>query len=651
MQKELSDVKKEARKAFRNEDWKQVISLFQQLENMGTLEPDDRVLYAVALARESKVQQVELQLSEEVIAQASNASLIRTRIIRPALKEGNLELAETLLRHLHSIQRESFSDHALLASVLVRTGKHEEAIDLLVEALHKDPANIPLRNQLILILLQSAWTEDAATIALQTAAYWQHDARLAHLSLQALMRTGRLEEAYAAAEALLKTPTLTADQASMVAQYFLDISKPEKAKLACKRALQVGEDSARLRYLLARAQLLTGVNTFEVRVQLRKALDQKPNDLKSLLMMGELLLKSAHFAESIPYLEKTVQVAPKLMHAQVALAQAFIGINAIDKAAKILQHVVNEPDVADSFRRLAIAMLARSGQKQKAMKLYQAYLNKKRGSLPADLGKALRELARKNLTDCVPKARLEWAYYLSQLAGADIGKNREKWEKRACWGYEADRLIANWMETRPEQVDDLAALFGDTDGEAELLRRMLAKSKCGIILASAHIGPLYAGPVAVYKQGIPFKWVASMPGIFGQYGDTLISVTDMSEVKVSMEIYKALGQSHVVMIAIDGAGSSPAASTIPFAGQQVTYSDFAARICHRLGIPSAFGAPYWEQGFIRFRLRALPMPNEGESEKKFVERWTEAFFAELLDYFRLGPENLRLSGGIWRSIA
>ena len=52
--------------------------------------------------------------------------------------------------------------------------------------------------------------------------------------------------------------------------------------------------------------------------------------------------------------------------------------------------------------------------------------------------------------------------------------------------------------------------------------------------------------------------------------------------------------------------------TIVFEGQEITYSSFAARSAHRLGVPSVFCAPRWEGDRIGFVVERLPDPYEEE---------------------------------------
>ena len=63
-----------------------------------------------------------------------------------------------------------------------------------------------------------------------------------------------------------------------------------------------------------------------------------------------------------------------------------------------------------------------------------------------------------------------------------------------------------------------------------------------------------------------------------------------------------------------------------------------------------FAAPRWEGGRIGFVIRRLPDPEEGETIEQHAERWRAAYLGALREFLAGEPENLRLSGGIWRHI-
>jgi lauroyl/myristoyl acyltransferase len=112
---------------------------------------------------------------------------------------------------------------------------------------------------------------------------------------------------------------------------------------------------------------------------------------------------------------------------------------------------------------------------------------------------------------------------------------------------------------------------------------------------------------------------------------------------------RALSSGYVLCLAIDGA-ANPAAPRTRFEGQEVTYSSFASHLAHRMGVPSVFYAPRWEDGHVAYTLEMLPAAQPGEDADAYSQRWQQAYFERLREHLAGPPENLRLSGGIWRHV-
>jgi len=69
-----------------------------------------------------------------------------------------------------------------------------------------------------------------------------------------------------------------------------------------------------------------------------------------------------------------------------------------------------------------------------------------------------------------------------------------------------------------------------------------------------------------------------------------------------------------------------------------------------MGVPSVFYAPRWENGQVTYTLAMLPAANPGEDADAYALRWQKAYFERLREHVAGPPENLRLSGGIWRHV-
>jgi hypothetical protein len=67
-------------------------------------------------------------------------------------------------------------------------------------------------------------------------------------------------------------------------------------------------------------------------------------------------------------------------------------------------------------------------------------------------------------------------------------------------------------------------------------------------------------------------------------------------------------------------------------------------------LPTVFGVPVWRDGRIHFVLEKMVDPQRFESQSSFITRWKDNYLNCVTEILKSGPENLRLSGGIWRNI-
>src|SRR5690606_32031777 len=95
-----------------------------------------------------------------------------------------------------------------------------------------------------------------------------------------------------------------------------------------------------------------------------------------------------------------------------------------------------------------------------------------------------------------------------------------------------------------------------------------ASDSGGLVIATAHIGPMFAAPLALQLLDFRSVWLASSPSMPGlAYTDSLISTSDQTDAQVVRRAIQALENGTAVGLAVDGA-MSLAAPRILFEGQE-----------------------------------------------------------------------------------
>ncbi len=629
----------------RAEQWEQIVALFErELSREEQTDPECRLPYAIALIRTGRFDAGLKALDAAVLTLPRARGDLRRFAVGPLCADRRDE-AVRLLGRMLEVNPDEVEDRLLRAASLARLGRWDETLaeGRLVLEQRPDEATQAWYLQM---LLQAKRDEQAGAFAEELGLAAADHPRLANIALRALGRTGRTAQAADLAMELSTRTLYDEATAGAIVRALHEGGRTDDAVEIGERLLAEGWDHPVLRSNLGQALMLTRLDDryAQASEHLRAGLALEPRDFRMNSAMGEALLRNRNYEEAIPYLERACELQPKLAQARALYARALKQAGRYGDAALQFRQLLAMQPSSPRWQRYAAGALSQAGRRREAAALFDSFVEERRATLPSRFEDGLRALGSKIDTVRLPAARLDWAWSLRENRSND----REEWERRAKWGHLADHYLLDWLECRDDRIADAMKALSDLAPAEEALRAL--DTGQGMILASAHIGPMYAGPLALELMGIRSRWLASTPSVARTaYAGSLISTSDQDDMEVARRFNQSLREGYSVVIAVDGA-INLAAPRVPFEGQEMTYSSFAARTAHKLGIPSAFCAPRWEGERIGFVVERLPDPLDGEDVEMFADRWKTAFLASLRRYLGGDPENLRLSGGLWRHI-
>jgi tetratricopeptide (TPR) repeat protein len=642
-----SEMLEELHALLRSSDWDEVVRVYEEeLRRSDRALPEYRLPYAAALIRSGQEAKGVSLIDADLLALPGARSDLRRFVVSPLVNAGAFELAASIMDRIVAAHPQSIDDRRLRASLKGRLKQWDVAIEDAGMVLADRPDDPAAQRPFIQLLIQAGLLEEAGAEAAKLGESAAADARLANIALLALSRSGRTAEAARLAMRMGEAEVDDERIAAAIVRTLVETGHNAEAIKLGERLLEEGWEHEVIRSSLAQAYFASRLDDrYERAIEhLREGLGIAPRDVRMNMAMGEALVRSRNYSEALPYLKTACELQPKGAHQRALYARALKQIGDYDAAAEQFRALIDLQPASARWARYAAGALSQSGQRREAAKLFDTFVAARRSSLPRNFEKGLEALWGQVGTVDIPKARLDWAWGLR----ADREADREEWERRAKWGHLADHYMLDWLECRDDRIPDVMSRLADL-GEAERILGGIDHSK-GMILASAHVGPMYAGPLALELLGLRSRWLASTPSVARTiYSRSLISTSEQDDMEVGKAFMKSLRQGFSVVIAVDGA-INLAAPRIPFEGQEMTYSSFAARTTHRLGIPSVFAAPRWEGERIGFVIERLPDAQPGEDASAHAERWKDADLAARRAYLAGPPETLRLSGGLWRHI-
>lgn len=579
----------------------------------------------------------------------STRAQTRRQVITPLIKSGAWDRAIDATQDLLRRHPGHPEDYALLASLYGRCRRWDEAIGQADTGGALSGADAGLHAARIKLRLQAGRPLDAARVARETLHVARQAGGKCDAWISAFLRTGDVELAVSLVDGMDAGRHGDERCAALALQALLAAGLNERAVQAGLAALQAGLDGAALRSQLAQAYLAGGLRNQgleQALVHLQEGVRLAPQDLRLNSLYGETLMRAGRSEAAVPILQGCCERDPALLHTRAMYARALRDSGMHSEAADQFLILCRQAAQPGRWDRNAISALLQADRKAEATELYRASNQARESQLPDSFQTALADLESRADAAVIPQARLDWAW---SLRGEAVTLGRREWERAVRWGHLVDHLMLDWLELRSERAHEVMALLDNLDEVDAFLAPLIAGGS-GVVVATAHIGPMFAGPMIIELLGIRARWLASTPSVMqSAHAATLISTSDQSEVRVAKACFDALKQGCFVGMAVDGAANF-AAPRIDFEGQEVTYSSFASRAAYRMKVPSIFYAPYWRNGRIALTLVHLPGVEAGEDSNAYVRRWQRAYLEQVRKHLSGAPESLRASGGLWRHV-
>ena len=644
----LADGYADARRHIQAQDWERGLDAFRAAEAAGaTPAARDRLLAEIARIRLAADDDGAAEgLDGSLIREANGEALVRRLLVDHFHRTGRLRPLVSVLERLLQFYPALVDMRRVLVNALARLGRMDEAVRHMDTAAAAATDDLAIQTSRVQLRLLANRNDEATAIALELAPRLTQTSAEAHIIMQALLRGGRVKEAGGVAASL--DPVLFANRhvAATATQALFAAGMTKRAIAAGEAAIAAGHDTESLRSNIGEAMLRSVSGDAPARAieHLGAGVALAPQHARANALYGEALLRAGRSAEAIGFLEKAItpETRSPMTRSLYARALRYNGRHS-EAADQYLQLVAQTPERWATYRQ-AVGVLSQAGRHAEASKVFRDMISRRERNLAPSFETALAELNDKLDTAVIPQARMDWAWSLRR--GQD-DMDRAEWERRARWGLLSDLLIIDWLECREQQAEEAMTLLADLNEADRILEPLRGQ---GFVIATAHVGPLFSGPILLELCGVPSRWVASTPSIAdAHYAASVISTSHQTDAQVARACLKSLQAGYAVSIAVDGS-SKMGSPKIRFEGQDINYSPFAAQVAHRLRIPSLFYASRWENGRLAYQAERLPTAEPDEELGPFAARWRDAFLGHLRNHLAGAPENLRMAGGLWAAI-
>jgi tetratricopeptide (TPR) repeat protein len=256
----------------------------------------------------------------------------------------------------------------LLAVSYSKLGLYRNAYDVLIEQIHRSPADLTSYLNLITVCAEGGDVAKAGQIATQAKQLFPDSADAAIVLGAAETMLGHLDQAYADFSTGARLAPSRADARFFLALVDYKQGKYSDAIMVLQTALKAGIADSDLRYLMAECLLKQGsANLEEALKELDCAIDLNAKSVAARALRGKLLLESGRSKQAVADLELARQQDSQSRAALYNLARAYQAEGRTTEARALFQQLRSQS--ADALNemtdtRLNDALTGKAGQKE-----------------------------------------------------------------------------------------------------------------------------------------------------------------------------------------------------------------------------------------------------------------------------------------------
>ena len=484
------------------QDWAELNRLYSKRQAKGVaFNAEDKARWALArLHLGESFPAVEEWLPDVVTDEKIRSLLIRYGVT-PLQRAGKLELASALMARIQADGENRISDGLKQLSLLMRTGQWTQAAELAWRLRSQAPGDLSVGQALLRLLVRTQQHAQALEVARQYLDQ-VHDWNWAALLLPLMGRSAQMHERQWALDFVQGLHEVPPQWAATVMQVYAEAGLDDKVIEVGEHAVKEGRSDISLHRLMARSiQKRSPVESArrDALPYWLKAYEQHPDSEVIAASLADVLVRLGQHDQAIVVLEKLLQKSQARWYLHALYARALRHVRRYDEAC-VQYRLLHEaqPDSAKWPRYLASCLLL-AGRRPEAQQIFGQDIDERRARLPMDFNQGLQALSKKISGTHIPKARMDWAW---SLRDPQCQLDRAAWEQKAIWGHLADHYLLDWLECRPELAEQAMYHLANLD-RADAFFGAQASQAGPWILATAHVGPMYAGPVSYTHLTLP----------------------------------------------------------------------------------------------------------------------------------------------------